>query len=421
VIQKCLSPRVLTLGALLAAISVPSPSVAHAARSVVHGSAPVGQSAHSQTTLATSAAPTSPAAIVTGPSEVVYDYATSACASDDVPDLPVRGLRSPSGQVSLMMPNWTNRELTGPSFDDLSHPCSVTSASAYNADPSAFADRQWVASPYTTDGTHLFALVHDEYQGSTHPGECPSGVYQQCWYNALTLATSSNGGATWSAPAGRLVAAVPYKYVPDGGPEGYMEPSNIVRSPTDRYYYATFLAMAEGAQARGTCVMRTSNLADPTSWRAWNGRSFSVSFIDPYTSTASPATHVCQPLPYADVGEMTQSLTYSTFFNKFMLVGESQAPGPDGALVSGVYFSLSSDMVHWTTRQLLLPTQFPWDYTCPAASALSYPSIIDPSSSSPTFQTVGQTAYLYLTRFNYLGCDMTWDRDLVRYPVTFTH
>jgi hypothetical protein len=369
------------------------------------------------------AAKTAQPAVAVGAHPVtVYDYAAESCATDDVPDLPVRALRGPTGQLSMMLPNWTNRVMTGSTFSGLTHSCTPTAFSTDDPDPAAWADRQWIASPYTTDGVHLVALVHDEYQGSTHPGQCPSGVYANCWYNALTLATSNDGGLTWSAPRGRLVAAVPYRYQPDGGTQGYMEPSNIVFDPSDGYDYATFLAMAEGAQTRGTCLMRTNDPTDPGSWRAWDGKGFSVSFIDPYSSTAGPTGHVCQPLDPKAIGEMTQSLTYSTVFKRFMLVGESTTTDhATGTAVSGVYYSLSTDLIHWSARTLILATQFPWDHSCSEPTALSYPSLIDPNSPSPTFGTVGVTADLYLTRFHYdAACNQTWDRDLIRYPVSLT-
>lgn len=368
----------------------------------------------------TPSATAAPAASVSGPEQMVYDYSRSACGYDHIPDLPVRALREAGGNVSLSMSHWTNRRLSGGLLSSLLSSCDVTASSLEDPDPAAWADRQWIASPYTTDGKHAVALVHDEYQGSTHPGQCPSGSYEKCWYNALTLATSENGGRTWSAPRHRAVATLPYRYQPDAGTRGYAQPSNIVRSPTDGYYYATFLAFASGAQARGTCVIRTQNLDDPKSWRAWNGRSFSIAFMDPYRQSDDPAKHVCKPLDYSAVGEMTQSLTYSTYFGKFMLVGESKVyDRRAGKHVTGVYFSLSTDMVRWTTRQLVLSTEFPWSHTCSAGDPLSYPSVVDPASTSRSFETVGRTAQLYLTRFHYSSCTMTWDRDLVRFPIAF--
>ena len=51
--------------------------------------------------------------------------------------------------------------------------------------------------------------------------------------------------------------------------------------------------------------MRTNRLEDPRSWRAWDGREFSVAFVDPYTAApgTNPAKHVCAPVAPAEIDE----------------------------------------------------------------------------------------------------------------------
>ena len=48
---------------------------------------------------------------------------------------------------------------------------------------------------------------------------------------------------------------------------------------------------------------------------------------------------------------------------------------------------------------------------------MAYPVVLDPLSPSRNFQTVGQRAYLYFTRFNNFG----YDRDLLRVPIEFSN
>src|SRR5207248_10226725 len=106
-----------------------------------------------------------------------------------------------------------------------------TMGSESNADPSTFDDKEWIHSTFTFDGKKVFSIVHEEYHGWEHPGECAMQVFDpSCSDNALTLATSTNGGVTFThaTPPGQLVASVPYQYVPDTGPMGYFTPSNIV-------------------------------------------------------------------------------------------------------------------------------------------------------------------------------------------------
>ena len=118
---------------------------------------------------------------------------------------------------------------------------------------------------------------------------------------------------------------------------------------------------------------------------------------------------------------MASSLTYNTHFERFLLVGMSQAEDPrTGRAVTGVYFSLSSDLIHWSSRRLLLTGDRPETHTCDGPDPFLYPAILDPRSPSRNFDTTGQRTYLYFTRFNYTACRMTTDRDLVRIAVEFS-
>ncbi|MBI3952211.1 MAG: hypothetical protein HY314_17315 [Acidobacteria bacterium] len=120
--------------------------------------------------------------------------------------------------------------MIGNTLDTVRRDCRVVMSSHQNADPSKFDDREWLTSLYAFDGRMIYALVHNEYQGHTHRGQCPSGDYGKCWVNSVTFAKSTDGGRTYShAPApNHLVASAPYKYEPDTGPWGIFSPSNII-------------------------------------------------------------------------------------------------------------------------------------------------------------------------------------------------
>ncbi len=186
-----------------------------------------------------------------GPEQTVFDWTTNRCDDFHIPDLPARAFKDASGQVQLTMSHVSNRRMIGPTLNTVAVDCGVTMSSHGNADPAAYDDAEWISSPYTLDGTNVYALVHDEYHGWDHPGMCSSqghpvvpkrsnvptglaGFDPTCWYNAVTLATSTNAGATYShaGPPGQLVASVPYQYVPNTGPYGYFAPSNIIAKPT---------------------------------------------------------------------------------------------------------------------------------------------------------------------------------------------
>jgi hypothetical protein len=360
---------------------------------------------------------------ITGRQQTVFKWRTQACEQRDIPDWAARAFRDAGGQVHLIASHYVSRQWIGPDLNHVRHRCEVIMGSTYDPRPEQYADKEWIMAPYTLDGRNVFALVHDEYQGYTHPGRCNSGLYLHCWYNAVTLARSTDGGRTFShafPPPSNLVAEVPYPYEHDAGPFGVFQPSNIVRK--DGYYYSLVMTRPYHAQQGGTCLMRTRNLADPKSWRAWDGSGFSVTFVDPYT-VAAPASgnHFCKPVSPSQISNMSHSLTFNTYFGKYLLVGPANAFSPrKRRVITGFYYSLSSDLVHWAQRKLIREAETAQTYRCGDSNPVEYPSVLDPNSRSRNFETTGRRPYLYFTRFHYSACKQTLDRDLVRVPIKFS-
>jgi hypothetical protein len=374
-----------------------------------------------------------PSVTAVGPEQTVFKWSTDACEPLDIPDTPARAFRDASGRVQMLASHYVTRRMVGPTLDSVQHQCTILLDSTFNPDPAAFEDKNWLASPYTLDGQTVYALLHDEYQGYTHAGRCDPS-YQgtevlRCWFNAITFARSTDGGDSYQlAPrSSRIVASLPYPYAAGDGPYGLFSPSNIVYRPSDGYYYVMVANYRPfKAQPKGTCLLRTQNLAEPGSWRSWDGTAFSVSFLDPYSgSNARPAGHVCRPVSPDQIGVMTSSLTYNTYFRKFILIGGSSAQNPKtGRTVYGFFYSLSSDLIHWAPQHLLMRADFPWTYQCGSEKPALNPSILDPNSASRNFETTGQTVDLYFTRSNFsYGSGHCWwslDRDLVRVPIQFS-
>jgi len=356
---------------------------------------------------------------VIGPEEIVFDWTTDRCEEYDLPDLPARAFRDADGKVQLILPHFVNRRMIGNTLDSVQHDCNIIMNSDHDSDPSKFNDREWVNSLYTVNGETIYALVHNEYHGNWHPGRCPSGDHKKCWHNAITFAKSIDKGRTYShAPApDHLVASAPYPYEPDTGPWGIFNASNIVHNANSGYYYALVRAEQRFLQDSGTSLMRTKTLGDPKSWRAWDGKEFSVRFINPYREpNADPAQHVCQPVSHAEIVKMRESLTFNTYLNKFLLVGSSRLWDPEREkLIPGFYYSLSDDIIHWTPRKLIMEARYQTEFDWPG-DVLKYPSLIDPNDTSRNFEVTGQRPYLYYTR-KHQGLD----RDLVRVPIEFSY
>lgn len=346
-----------------------------------------------------------------GPAETVFRWKTDACAKDDIPDTPARAFRDADGRVRLLVPHHTNRALVGPSLDRVRPDCRVVYRGGERDDPAAFDDRAWLAAPYTQDGRTVVALVHNEFQGHRRRDLCPSGEYMKCWNNSVTAAVSTDGGASFGRTGGP-VATLPYRYRGDVGHHvGYFNPSNIVAR--DGFFYSLVFAVGVDEQKGGTCLIRTATPADPRSWRAWDGSAFTVRFADPYhDDNFVPGRHVCAPVGKGTLEAPVSSVVLHRPSGLYLAT--MAATRPEGM---GVFVATSPDLVHWSAPSLALPMIIAGKQSCGEAAAFNYPSLLDPASPTRNFETVGDRAYVYLTRFNLENCKLGMDRDLIRVPV----
>lgn len=351
---------------------------------------------------------------VVGEEEVVFDWTTDRCDDGDISDLPARAFRDDSGQVQMIASHSTVRRNIGPDLNNLTHDCRVVMESDRDPDPAAFNDHEWMGSTYTEDGRTIYMLVNNEYHGFEYPGQCSSEEFwYKCWFIATTLAVSTDSGASYHhpvTPPEHLVAAAPKRYEPDSGVFGVSVPSNIVKGQ-DGYYYSIVGYGDEQELKTWQCLMRTQDLSDPKSWRFWDGSSFAGTFIDPYTEEViDPESHECAPI---DLDVAHHSLTFNEFAGRYVLIGQS-SQFIDGRNVEGFFYTFSDDLIHWTSKKLLIELNI---FEDPEAVQYEYASLIDPESTTRSFETTGKTAYLYYTRFNFgLG---SLDRDLIRLPVEF--
>ena len=357
---------------------------------------------------------------IAGSATTVFDWSTMRCEDWDVPDVPVRAWRGADQQIHVVASHFRNRMMKGSSLNQLQHDCSVVFEGNSQDNPALSDDRSWIAATHSTDGQTVYALVHNEFQGHSRPALCPSARYMSCWRNSITLAISRDDGRTFThaPPPAHYVAGVPYRYEGDAGhPTGYFAPSNIVER--DGYYYAFIWAEEVGAQQRGVCLMRTNDLEDRTSWRAWDGASFSVSFVDPYAADIhTPSDHVCTPVGNGRLGSFVASVVKHRPSGLYIaLLATTRPSSMDGKPVSGIYFATSSDLISWSTPALLLDLPMQFDFACSDQAAYFYPSLLDPDSPSRNFDDAGDRADLYLTKIYLDKCKLSMRRDLVRIPV----
>ncbi len=353
---------------------------------------------------------------ILGSEEVIFASATDSCSRENIPDGAPRVFRDASGQINMLISHYTAYRLIGPDFNSLTIDCAngPIFTSHYDSDPAQYNDHEWLGGWYTPDGLTVYALVHDEYQGWRYDSTY-SGDWMSYWYNAVTLAISNDSGKTFThtpAPS-HLVASIPYQYAGGEGPMGVFEPSNIIFNLEDGYYYALVKFEEYGAQPVGVSVIRTQDLSDPTSWRGWDGSDFTVHFVNPYTESGfDPAEHVCQPVDYDNIEKMHSSITWNTYFQKYLLIGLAQKNK-----VWGIYYSLSTDLIHWTVRKLIMQANVNINPDLdPAETVVGYPAVIDHGDTTRNFERTGREVYLYYT--TWVKND-PYNRKLVRIPIRF--
>jgi hypothetical protein len=314
--------------------------------------------------------------------------------------------------------------MIGPDFDHLVRDCTPVLSSLLDPNPAHYNFHQFLNGTYTENGRDVYALLHNEWHGWEIPGACPAGPgKRRCGVGAVTFAVSHNNGDSYTeAPApDNFVATVPPRPTLDDPRTGLFQATAPVK--LGNYFYSIALIGAFGDQNAGACMMRSKDVTDPTGWRGWDGTGFGVRFRNPYYEGSGPGVdNTCEPADYENILAMSRSITFNTVLNKFVLTGSAVKFDPASSQnVFGFYFSLSDDLVHWSSRQLLLQIPSTLSHQCGGPDAGSYPALIDPGATDPNFRITDDTVDLYYTVSHYnAACQQTLDRDLVRVPVQFS-
>src|SRR5580704_5716079 len=354
----------------------------------------------------------------------VFDTRKDSCEQTDIPDAAARAFRDYKGTIHLIASHSVTRAGLGPTLETTKHNCQVVYSSAHDPNIADLNDYTWLNAFYNIDGKKIVALGHMEYHGWEHSGMCKVKTdTAACWYNVDTFNISEDGGYHFvrPAPPGNFFLSLPYKYQVDQGPEGYSVDSNIVK--VGEWYYDEVYAWAWPPGCGGgkgqrpclvpdaACAIRTTNILDPSSWRGWDGKDFTVTFVDPYRgAVTNPQAHVCAPVPYLDYAtginyHPASGLVIATLWNQ-----GSASWGPQG-----VYFTTSTDFIHWTKPELAL-TQNQILRREPLGNwSYQYFSLIDPKSSDSSFMTITDSPYLYYIRMD--GDHLPYQRVLFRQKI----
>jgi hypothetical protein len=346
---------------------------------------------------------------VTGPPQLVVSALRDGCKLPhgyDMPDMKANAFRRADGTVVLLSGNHFNMTSTGPSLDAISkRDCTPVLVSPQDPDPSHQADAEWLnAVEPLPDGTFL-GFVHEEFHGFKHniPG-CPVGRHNgdSCWYASALLVVSRDGGHTFhnQPPAQGILGTPPQPFVPGQERQALTSPK-AVRNPVDGYFYVLLSATIKSTPV-GQCLVRGRS-ANAAEWRLWNGHDFSSPPQNVYAPGAPAYDHPCATVLPINIF----SLKYVTSLKQYVALGQH------GGSVE--YYS-SPDMIHWSGAQVLLRFNSDKKGGSPVAPT-SYYSLLG-NTSSPSFDDVGTSAYIYFVRWNQGGGNGAgYDRDLLRMPV----
>lgn len=349
---------------------------------------------------------------ITGPMEMVYDWATDRCAPDDDPDMPVRAFVDADGNVQMNRSWPNNRRFVGANLDSIRPQCEITLASAEDPDPAHFNYKTWIQALYTEDGKTIYAILHNEHN-------CSDVGKEFCWYQNMTFAVSTDGGATFQIPSppDNYVASLPYRFEPGVGVYGMIGGSNIIKG-SDGAYYMLALQKAYKKQEQHTCLLRSEDIADLKSWRAWDGSGFNIRFVNPYVETDfQPVEHECPAVDdNSQLDGLNESLIYDTYLERYVVAAFGSS-NIDGEVVKGLYYSTSKDMIHWEPKKLLAKMNLGGGPGTP--DGFAYAVLLDPDSGTRNFETADKKAYIYFNRGNHASGIASTDADLARFPVEF--
>lgn len=347
-----------------------------------------------------------------GKPEIVFDSARDGCESIDMPDINPRAFRDANGDVVFFGLHLVNRAMRGKDLSHLAIDCHVVLGSGFDPDPAHYNDRNYITAMWTANGHDVAALVHHEYHADDH-GRCEVQTSLGCWYNTVLAYRSTNGGKDFVKAAPLVVASAPFgQDVGQGRHRGFFNPSNIFSDGTYEYFFAATTGW--DGQDAGACLFRSAHPENSGSWRAYDGRDFTIRYSDPYKLGAT-LVKPCAAIPpfLFPVGAVVR------LRNRGLWIAVFQAAKNEGAFpVDGFYYATATDLMHWGAPRLLYAGMTLFADLCSAGSAvIAYPSVLDNDAQGRNFDNVGDDAYLYFTVIKVDACK-TGTRLLMRQKIS---
>lgn len=340
--------------------------------------------------------------------QFLYRWSADRCEDEFLPDSPARAFRRADGRMVLLTAHRENWSLVGDSFRTLRPTCaSILRSSSYSRETDGLL---WIQAVYTRDGNTITALISQDMKTVTRAAGCNNqGRTAQCWLNRIVAATSTDMGRSFSLlEANRRVAMSLANEYPSlaRGRVGVFTVSNIVER--DGQFYIMAWVQNRGSQTSGNCLLRSADPMNPSGWRAWDGTSFSLDL------NGSQDGRQCRTISTGRLPTEVRSLSYVTKHNVWVAIvaARQTLTGEDAVEVPGFYYSLSPDLMNWSTPRRLMPAPLrPREEQ--NDFILSYPSMLDPDSHSRNFDTIdGDRPVLLFTRANLVNGNGSLNRDI---------
>ena len=331
---------------------------------------------------------------------------SSSCHSGASPDAPLRIFSDDSGQIFGYLSYKTSYRVRFNTPDLYSVECKPVLFSEGDPDPYRFDDNLWIGAIWKGHGSTINALIHNEFHAHKHKGRCEFATYLQCWRNSITFLESRDGGSSFvKSEVSKVVATAQFQFGEfQGKHRGFFNPSNVVSLNNSRYFLAE--TTGGGAQVRGVCAFRNTDMEDPWVWLAWDGMDFRHRLDHPPKHPSS--IKVCKVLdnlqgPFTSIIHHSQS---NLFLGIFVGVfGDEKA--------SKVLGSWSSDLVSWGEAFIILDMPLIWSKNCVDKFRYAYPAAYNFDDPSGQLDNYFDSFLIFLTRFTVENCKLSEHRDLV--------
>jgi hypothetical protein len=348
-----------------------------------------------------------PVLVVTSSPRTLFSARASGCGPNIIPDSPARAFRRADGNMELIAAHYEDWMMLGRSFESLRTNCqSIMAYDDYHQD---VPGQLWIQATYTLDGRRIEGFASQDLSTKMYAEGCDRAVHPgHCWANQIISVRSGDMG-THFIP-GPVVASEGDTYPPsEVGQFGFFTSTNIVHFGP--YYYVILFqspphdpGLSTGMTQSGNCMFRSNNFADPSSWRGWTGRGYSYQ--------PDRGQGQCAIIAPSDLGPF-RSIQFVPSARRWiaMTSGRHQLPG-DSRPVPGFYSMTSPDLVHWEnlTRVMPVPLAARSDSM---DDIYSYPSLLDPESSTMNFETLDHgTAVLVFSVHHLRNGQGTMNRDL---------